>query len=107
MKTISLKTKIAIALVAIFLVCTVIILLNNNALGNAVKSYLETHEIAASIIYSALFIIGFNVLIFAIGYFAKDKVKKAQIVRRAYRRTKINRRRKIESRQFSVLSHTR
>jgi hypothetical protein len=107
MKTITLKTKIVMALLTIFLACTGIVLLTNNPFGKAVKSYLENHEIAASIIYSALFIIGFNVMIFAIGYFAKDKVKKAEIVKRAYRKNRITRRRKLESRQFSVLSHTR
>lgn len=105
MKSIQLKSKIIAAAVIILLTSILVLFITNNALSIAIKDYFATHEIAASIVYSALFILGFNVLIFAIGYFAKDKVKEASIVKNAYKRSRLNRRRKIESRQFSVLSH--
>lgn len=105
MKSIQFKIKIITAAVIILVISVAILFTTNNTLSVTIKDYFASHEIAASIVYSALFIIGFNVLIFAIGYFVKDKGKKTSFVKKAYKRTHQNRRRRIESRQFSVLSH--
>jgi len=107
MKTLSHNQKLIVTLTSVLTVILSVIYFTDNEISHNIKNYMANNETAASIIYSAFIVLGVNLLIFTIGIISRKSSVKHDIIRKVYRRSRAHRRRKIETRQFDVLSQYR
>lgn len=102
MKTIILFNKKAMMFAGLIISSTAILLLVNDNFLTKMKIYLHNNDILSTIIISALVILGFNVLIFLIGHFASNDTLKSS--KTMHKQSRLNRKRRIESKQVAIFS---
>lgn len=102
MKTIILYNKKVMIPAGIIISSTALLLLVNDNFLTKMKIYLHNNDILSTIIISALVILGFNVLIFLIGHFASNDT--SQSSKTIHKQSRLNRKRRIESKQVAIFS---
>lgn len=107
MKSLLYNQKLYVGLISLLIITVAVISFTDNQVKHLFKNYLANNEITGSIIYSAIIVLGVNLLIFGIGIISRKSSKKNSIMHKAYKKSRYNRRRRIETRQFDVLSQYR
>lgn len=107
MKTISHNQKLIISLIGALAIIVAVLFFTDNQISQNIKQYMANNETAASIIYSALIVLGVNLLIFGIGILSRKSAVKRAIIHKIHRKSRANRRRRLETRQFDALSQYR
>ena len=103
MKSFPAKT-ITITLISSLFLFALMLTVPENDFAQNVKNYFKKHEILSTIIYAAIIVVSFNLLIFLIGGLANKKEINSKYVKQVKRNYQNNRRRRLESRYINTLS---
>ncbi|MBN8694748.1 MAG: hypothetical protein J0L69_16250 [Bacteroidetes bacterium] len=103
MKSSPVKNAIIIAISLLFISALILTITENN-LAQQIKKYFDNYEMLLTIIYAAIIVVSFNLLIFIIGALANKKEINSAYFKQIKRNYQNNRRRRLESRYVNTLS---